>query len=138
MNTPKPIPAPPNAPPGVSVSASTEPLNKAKPEPEKKDALASIRQKLQRSVLTVIEKVANKEALTSTDEGGFVRNGKAEVKVWLTDNSPQVLARLKELGFEVVLDVKTSKLIIGRISIDKLQTLAEQNFVKYISPQVTK
>lgn len=139
MNSPpKPAPAPPNAPPGVSVSATTQSLYSVSTEREKKDAFASIRQKLQSSVLTVIERVAKKEALTSTEEGGFVRNGKAEVKVWLTDNSPQVLAKLKELGFEVVLDVKTSKLIIGRISIDKLQTLAEQNFVKYISPQVTK
>ena len=138
-NSPKRTPAPPpNSPPGVSVSATTQSLYKVATEPEAKDALASIRQKLQPSVLRVIERVAKKEALTSADEGGFVRNGKAEVKVWLTDNSPEVLAKLKELGFEVVLEVKTSKLIIGRVSIDKLQTLAEQNFVKYISPQVTK
>ena len=131
-------PPPPNSPPGVSVSATTQSLYKVSTEPEAKDSLAPVRQKLQPSVLIVVEKVAKKEALSSADEAGFVRNGKAEVKVWLTDNSPEVLAKLKELGFEVVLDVKTSKLIIGRISIDKLQTLAEQNFVKYISPQVTK
>jgi hypothetical protein len=48
------------------------------------------------------------------------------------------MTKLKELGFEVVLDVKTSNLIIGRLAIDKLEQLADQEFVKYISPQVTK
>ena len=137
VNSPKPAPAPPNAPPSVSVSATAPSQNKTGTE-QGKDSLSSIRQKLQPSVLKVIERVAKKEALSGEDEGGFVRNGVAEVQVWLTDNSPEVQAKLKELGFEVVLDVKESRLMIGRISIDKLQLLAEQHFVKYISPQVTK
>ena len=69
---------------------------------------------------------------------GFIRNGKAEVQVWLTEKSPEALAKLKELGFEVVLDAKSTKLIIGRISIDKLEALADLKFVKYVSPQVSK
>jgi Ca-activated chloride channel homolog len=132
-----------NTPPSVSVTVSPAPAasvaDAAKPTPTPQpDPRAHLRAKLHRSVSTVIDRVAKKEALTSADEGGFVRNGKAEVQVWLTDKSADVIAKLKELGFEVVLDVKSSKLIIGRISIDKLEMLAEQKFVTYISPQVTK
>jgi hypothetical protein len=60
------------------------------------------------------------------------------VQIFLTEKTDVVMTKLKELGFEVVLDVKTSNLIIGRLAIDKLEQLADQEFVKYISPQVTK
>jgi hypothetical protein len=99
---------------------------------------AKLRPKLHPSVFTIVERVAKKEALSAADEGGFVRNGKAEVQIFLTEKTDVVMTKLKELGFEVVLDVKTSNLIIGRLAIDKLEQLADQEFVKYISPQVTK
>jgi len=99
---------------------------------------AEVNRKLNRSVLTVVERLRKKEALTSADEAGFIRNGKAEVQVWLTEKSEANLAKLKELGFEVVLDPKSPRLIIGRISIDKLEALAELTFVSYVSPQVSK
>lgn len=97
-----------------------------------------LRSKLHPSVFVVVEKLNRKEALSSSDEGGFIRDGKAEVQVWLTDKSPASLTKLKELGFEVVLDAKASKLIIGRIAVEKLETLARLDFVKYVSPQVSK
>jgi hypothetical protein len=115
-------PPPPNSPPVVTVTAST---------PE-------LRQKLHRSVLAVVERLRKKEAVTSADETGFIRNGKAEVQVWLTEKSEANLAKLKELGFEVLLDPKSPRLIIGQVSIDKLEALAKLTFVSYISPQVSK
>ena len=42
---------------------------------------------------------------------------------------------LKELGFEVVLDPTTSKMIIGRLPIEKLAALAELKSVRYVAPQ---
>ena len=104
-------------------------------EPQRADEL---RQKLHRSVFAVVERLRKKEALTAADEAGFIRNGKAEVQVWLTEKSDEALAKLKELGFEVVLDAKSTKLIIGRVSIDKLEALANLKFVKYVSPQISK
>ncbi len=97
-----------------------------------------LRPKLHRSLLVVVEKLRRKEALSASDEGGFIRNGKAEVQVWLTEKTPASLAKLNELGFEVVLDAKSSKLIIGRVAVEKLETLARLSFVKYVSPQVSK
>jgi Ca-activated chloride channel family protein len=131
---------PPNMPPSVVVSASPAPRSdsdvvRSVSEEERRTEL---RQKLHPSVFTVVERVSKKEALSNAEEGGFIRNGKAEVQIWLTEKSDEAMAKLKELGFEVVLDVKTSKLIIGRVSIEKLEKLAGLKFVKYVSPQVTK
>jgi hypothetical protein len=98
----------------------------------------ALRQKLHVSLVTIVEKLQRKETLTAADERGFIRNGKAEVQVWLRDKSPASLAKLKALGFEVVLDAKSSKLIIGRLPVEKLEALARLDFVKYVSPQITK
>jgi Ca-activated chloride channel family protein len=99
---------------------------------------AELLQKLHRSVFAVVERLKKKEAVAGADEAGFIRNGKAEVQVWLTEKSAANLAKLQELGFEVVLDVKNPRLIIGRLSIEKLESLAALTFVSYVSPQVSK
>jgi Ca-activated chloride channel family protein len=123
-----------------SVTASEpKPLNEAEAaKAAEEQRRAEMRRKLHRSVFAVVERLRKKEALTSADEAGFIRNGKAEVQVWLTEKSDANLAKLKELGFEVVLDVKNPRLIIGRLSIDKLEALAALTFVSYVSPQVSK
>ena len=131
---------PPNVGPGVlsvnsSLPAVTATASKILKEQQQRTEL---QQKLHRSVLAVVEKLQKKEAVSTADEAGFIRNGKAEVQIWLTEKSAEALATLQELGFEVVLDTKTSKLIIGRLPIDKLGTLATLKFVTYVSPQVSK
>ena len=129
-------------PPPVAGNASVVPMREVlaeeRPLSVEEQKRAELQQKLHRSILAVIEKLQKKETLSSADEAGFIHNGKAEVQIWLTDKSAETLAKLNELGFEVVLDAKNSKLIIGRLPIDKLETLAGLKFVKYVSPQVTK
>jgi Ca-activated chloride channel homolog len=128
-------PSPPNAAPGVSVTTvmpeviatdRTQLLDKQSPE---------LQQKLHRSVLAVVQKLQKKEMVFSAGEFGFIRDGKAELQVWLTDKSEETLAQLKELGFEVLLDAKSSKVIIGRLPIEKLEALAKLKAVKYVAPQ---
>jgi hypothetical protein len=63
-----------------------------------------------------------------------VRGGKAEVQVWLADKSEATIASLKKLGFEIVLDPKTAKMVIGRVPVEKLAALAELEVVRYIAP----
>jgi Ca-activated chloride channel family protein len=124
---------PPNAPP--TVSSIRGDLNSDASEPIEDQQVYELRQKLHRSVFAVVDRLRKKEALTAADEAGFIRNGKAEVQVWLTEKSDEALAKLKELGFEVVLDAKNSTLIIGRLPVEKLEALANLKFVKYVSPQ---
>ena len=133
--------------PGVNSAPVVTSVTASEPKPQN-DADAAkaaeekrreeLRQKLHRSVFAVVERLQKKEALTNADEAGFIRNGKAEVQVWLTEKSDANLAKLKELGFEVVLDTRNPRLIIGRLSIDKLEALAALTFVSYVSPQVSK
>ena len=132
-------PLPSNSAPVVSsVDASAAgvigSVQRILPDPQS----AELQKKLHRLVLAVVEKLQKKETLSSTDEAGFIRDGKAEVQVWVTDKSNEILAQLKELGFEVVLDAKNSKVIIGRVAVEKLEALASLKSVKYVSPQVTK
>ena len=96
---------------------------------------AELQKKLHRSVLAVVQKLQRNEVVSSTGEFEFVRDGKAEVQVWLTEKTTEALAQLKELGFEVVLDAKNSNVIIGRVPVEKLEALATLKFVKYVSPQ---
>jgi Ca-activated chloride channel family protein len=129
------VPPPPNSPPVVAGVIAPVPVENADGRELLAQQGSELQQKLHRSVLAVVQKLQKKETLSSSDEGGFIRNGKAEVQVWLTEKSEEALAQLKELGFEVVLDAKTSRVIIGRLPVEKLEALAKLKFVKYVSPQ---
>jgi hypothetical protein len=67
-------------------------------------------------------------------ESRFVRNGKAEVQVWLNDTSKETIALLTQLGFEIILQPKTTKMIIGRLPVEKLEALATLKQVRYVAP----
>ena len=73
----------------------------------------------------MIDRPKTNDAKPGPDEANFVRDGQAEIQIWLTDKSAENLAKLKELGFQVVLDPKTSKLVIRRLAIEKLAALAD-------------
>lgn len=112
-------------------------LAERRPSPEeqkRQDILA----KMSPSIAAVIQRLKNNTAQPAADEVKFVRNGKAELQIWLTEKSPEVLAQLEQLGFEVVLDPKTAKMIIGRLAIGKLAELAELKAVRYIAPLTNK
>jgi len=129
---------PPKAAATVMVTAESTEADAAyvrpKPSPEELRH-EQLRTKTHPSILEVIERLKKKDTNPSAEEARFIRNGKAELQVWLTDKSDAALAKLKELGFEVVLDPKTSKLVIGRLSIEKLEALADLKFVRYVAPQ---
>jgi Ca-activated chloride channel homolog len=125
-------PPPPSQPP--SVRGIRVELAKS-PEEQK---LERVRTKVHPSILALIQRVRRKEVLPGAVEAAFVQADKAVLQVWLTEKSDAARAKLKELGFEVMLDPKGSKLIVGRLPVDKLEALAALDIVKYISPQVSK
>ncbi|MBI3679277.1 MAG: VWA domain-containing protein [Acidobacteria bacterium] len=67
----------------------------------------------------------------------FVRNGKAELKVYINGDGSAALQALKALGFEVIRHEQAMQLVIGRIALDKLEALARLSSVRYISPYNT-
>ena len=116
----------------VEVTSDSDAITFTSPEEQKRrTALA----KLQPSLAAIVERLRTKQGTPNADEAKFVRNGKAEIQVFLTEKTPEVLAQLKALGFEIVLDPQSSKLVIGRISLDKLSALAELKFVRYVATQ---
>ena len=147
--SPAPTPAPPPNMPMIvnSVTASipdsvgqinTDAAKSVQEKPIPDQLQAEFKHKLHPAVVNVVSKLRAKEALTTADEAGFIKNGKAEVQIWLTEKSPAALAKLKELNFEVVLDPKNSRLIVGRLAVDKLEKLAGLTYVKYVSPQLSQ
>jgi Ca-activated chloride channel family protein len=92
---------------------------------EEKDA--RLRSKLHPAIAALIDRPSTKVA--------FVRGGKAEIQVWLTDTPPAAIQKLKQLGFEIVLQPKTAKMIIGRLPVANLKALSELTFVRYVAPQ---
>jgi len=94
--------------------------------------------KVHASVLALIDRLKDKTAKPGADEIKFVRDGKAEIQVWLIDKSPEAIEKLKQLGFEVVLDPKTAKMVIGRVPIDKIAAIADLAIVRYLAPQLSK
>jgi Ca-activated chloride channel homolog len=124
-------PTPPNQSPVESLSV----IDALSPEEQK---LNRIRTKVHPSIFALIQRLNRKEILPGADEAKFVSADKAVVQVWLSDKSDIARAKLKELGFEVLLDATASKLIVGRLPIDKLEALAALDFVKYVAPQVSK
>jgi TonB family protein len=94
--------------------------------------------KLHSSLLALVDRSKDKNAKPGVDEVKFVRDGKAEIQVWLTDKSEATIAQLKQLGFEVILDPRSAKMVVGRVPIEKLATLAELNIVQYVAPLKSK
>ena len=129
---PGPAPSIPNG--GLTLAESLGLASRAdEVSPEKQRRRRQLSTKMNPSIVAVIERLKNKNAQASADEARFVRNGKAEIQVWLMDKSPETIAQLKQLGFEVVLDPKAAKLIIGRLPIEKLAALAELKSVRYVA-----
>jgi Ca-activated chloride channel family protein len=114
------------------ISDPSEPLKPLTPADKRRRELQT---KVHPAIMAIIDRLKNNSAAPSTDEGKFVRYGKAEVQIWLDEKTPAVLASLKSLGFETVFDAKGSKLIIGRLPIEKLEKLVELKSVRYVSPQ---
>ena len=94
-----------------------------------------LRAKLHPSLLAIAERLKNKTAQPTAAEAKFVRIGKAKLPIWLTEKSPAIIAELQKLGFEVILDLSSAKLLIGRLPLEKQAALAEIAAVKYVAPQ---
>ncbi|MBI2875509.1 MAG: VWA domain-containing protein [Candidatus Tectomicrobia bacterium] len=94
--------------------------------------------KLHPTLTAVVERVKNRDTKPTAAEASFVKKGQALIQVWLRDTSPETMARLKKLGFELVLQPKTANLVIGRLPIDKLAELAALDVVRYVAPQLTR
>lgn len=108
-----------------------------KDEAEKLEKAAKIRQrlaeKLHSRIFALVMRLQKGETVPDAGEAKFVKEGKAEVQIWLTEKTSKNIEDLKALGFEVLED-KKAKVITGKIAIEKLADLVEIVEVQYILP----
>jgi Ca-activated chloride channel homolog len=91
--------------------------------------------KLHPSLAALVERLKKPGSRPAPEEAKLVRNGKAEIQVWLKDSSPPTLEALRRLGFEAVARPASGRVVIGRIPIEKLGALAALEPVVYVAPQ---
>jgi Ca-activated chloride channel family protein len=103
-------------------------------EQQKRQQLLS---RLHPSIAGLLDRLKDKNAKPGADESRFVREGKAEIQIWLSVKNSQAIAELKRLGFEVVLDPPASRMVIGRVPLEKLAALVEMNLIRYVAPMTS-
>jgi hypothetical protein len=143
---------PPNMPGAVTATATVSPSPSATPTssgaysidpgvqvltPEQR-AQQQLESKFHSSVLAVVQRVKTKNPIPAPEEATFVTGGKAELQIWMTDKNDEALAALKELGVEVIADPKTSRLLIARVAVEKLEALGQSKWVKYVAPSTKR
>ena len=74
------------------------------------------------------------QAIVNKLRSGVAVKGKAEILVSLRDASADSITKLKNLGFEVVVQPSSAKVVVGRIPVEALTALAELDVVRYVSP----
>jgi len=118
----------------VSIDLADGLGNTVSPEEKRRQDLTS---KLEPSILAIVDRLKQHTA-AAPGEAKFVRDDKADVQIFLYEKSAESLAQLKELGFEILFDSRSSKLVIGRMPIDKLEALARLGAVRYVTPQASR
>ncbi len=103
-------------------------------KPSKKEQLL---QKLHPSIAALIKRLEKKGSKPAPEELKFVNEGKALIQVFLVDKSPEVLTELQKLGFEITLEPQSAKIVIGRITLEKLKALGSLKSVRYVAPQIS-
>jgi hypothetical protein len=111
----------------------------APPPPKAPKTAAELRDDMLKSkmhswVYALMSRLKNNVATPAKNESQFVREGKASVELDLSSISDSVRAKLKAAGFEILKENKTK--LSGRISIDKLASLADVDEVKLILPLI--
>src|SRR6185369_16278956 len=107
--------APPSSPTSKVVDVDEASAVKLSVDDQKR---ADLQRSVHPAVLAVIDRLKAKSTTVSPEELRFVHDGKAEIQIWFNDKSDAVMAKLKQLGFEIVLDPKTAKMVIGRLPIE--------------------
>ena len=59
-------------------------------------------------------------------------NIEVAIEIWLVDATPELLTKLKELGFEQTEEPKVAKILVGKINSSKLTELANLEGIRHI------
>ena len=90
--------------------------------------------KLDFTLLVMVEK-KEKGKPFSTEESARLQDGKVMIQVWLMNSKAETLTQLKDLGFKIVTESKSSHLLIGYIPMEQLEPLSKLSVVRYVTLQ---
>ena len=93
--------------------------------------------KLDPAIAALIERIKS-GAQPDPGEKEFVRNGKAELQITIAEKTQKTIDQLHGTGFETMSSRQSSNLIIGRLPVEKLESLAELVSVRFIAPRRMK
>lgn len=93
-----------------------------------------LKEKMHSWVYGLVTRMRTSSYDLTPNEAKFVHDGKAIVRIELWMKKPEILEKLKALGFEIVSD--TSRMLTGRIAVEKLEALAEIEELKLILPKI--
>jgi Ca-activated chloride channel family protein len=94
-----------------------------------------LKTKLHGWLYAIVIRLDKKDSSPGPNEAAFVREGKAAIRIELSEASPETFEKLKALGFELV-SQKGDKTLIGQIPIEKLAALADIDAVNLILPKL--
>ncbi|HEX8118993.1 MAG TPA: TonB family protein, partial [Pyrinomonadaceae bacterium] len=120
---------------GAASASESESTTTAAPPTPEEQKWAQFVAKLHPLVASVAERLHEGKGTAVEGEERFVRGGKAELRIRLSDKSPAVLAQLRKLGFELILDAASTDLVIGRLPLEKLPALADVQAIRYVAPE---
>jgi hypothetical protein len=63
-----------------------------------------------------------------------VIEGKITVQVWVTTMNDDVLKKLEQVGLKITFKAATGKMVIGEVSVEKIEELSKLNEVRLIEP----
>jgi Ca-activated chloride channel family protein len=131
---------PTSATPNVAVAPGTmaaEAPDKPIPPPPTPGMLHDkmLKEKMHSWIYVLVTRMRTSSYDLTPNEAKFVSDGKAIVQIELWMKTPEVLEKLKTLGFEIVSD-NNARILTGRIAVEKLVALAEIEELKLILPQI--
>jgi hypothetical protein len=107
-----------------SADVHSSPLTETKPASER----ALLEAKLSPAVLDRFDCWKKQQANCKSAPGGTI-----QIQLFLTEDSPAVVDRLKALGLEIAELRKKERTVIGRLPIEKLTDLAKMEAVKFVT-----
>lgn len=130
---------PTSASPDVAVAPGTmaaEAPDKPIPPPPTPEMLRDkmLREKMHSWVYGLVTRIRTSSYELTANEAKFVHDGKAFIQIELWMKKPEVLEKLKALGFDIVSD--TTRKLTGRVAVEKLEALAEIEELKLMLPKI--
>lgn len=86
-------------------------------------------------IFSLVDRLNKGDAAAGPNESAFVRDGKASIRIVVSDTSPAFIEKLKSLGFALEAPAR-GKSISGSIAIERLAELVEFDQVRYILPKI--